>query len=156
MNLLKAQVVARDGRLAPGSATANSTCPSRSCTTSRPSRYEGAEVALGFRPEHMRPRDGAAAQLRGSVLVVELLGSELLAHIEVRAEQVLSDAVLEGSTVKRTSTRRCSRCEAEHMTTVIGRFDPETRVGVGEAIELAVNPAKLHLFDLETGLAIVG
>ena len=41
-------------------------------------------------------------------------------------------------------------------TTVIGRFDPETRVGVGETIELAVNPAKLHLFDLESGLAIVG
>lgn len=55
----------------------------------------------------------------------------------------------------RTSTKRCSRLE-EQTTTVIGRFDPETRVGVGEPIELAVNPAKLHLFDLESGLAIVG
>ena len=39
---------------------------------------------------------------------------------------------------------------------MIGRFDPETRVGAGDAIELAVNPAKLHVFDLESGLAIVG
>ena len=44
----------------------------------------------------------------------------------------------------------------EQTTTVIGRFDPETRVGVGETIEPAVNPDKLHLFDLESGLAIVG
>ena len=46
----------------------------------------------------------------------------------------------------------------EQTTTVIGRFDPETRVGVGvgETIELAVDPAKLHLFDLESSLAIVG
>ena len=55
----------------------------------------------------------------------------------------------------RTSTKRCSRLE-EQTTTVIGRFDPETRVGVCETIELAVDPAKLHLFDLESGLAIVG
>ena len=39
---------------------------------------------------------------------------------------------------------------------MIGRFDPETRVRPGDAIDLAVNPAKLHLFDLESGLAIVG
>ena len=63
--------------------------------------YEGREVALGFRPEHIRPQNGAPRpQLRGSVLVVESLGSELLAHVEVAAEQVLSEEVLEGSTVE--------------------------------------------------------
>ena len=157
MNLLEAQVVAPNGRLAARIGDCEFDLPESFVHDAPALRaYEGREVALGFRPEHIRPRDGAAAQLRGSVLVVESLGSELLAHIEIRAEQVLSDAVLEGSTVEEDEHETLLSLEAEHMTTVIGRFDPETRVGVGEAIELAVNPAKLHLFDLETGLAIVG
>ncbi len=156
MNLLKAQIVGRDGGLAAriGDQEFELPAPAVQSTPALPA-YEGREVALGFRPEHIRPENnGGAAQLRGSVLVVESLGSELLAHIEIRAEQVLSEDVLEGSTVEQDEHETLLAME-EHTTTVIGRFDPETRVGVGEAIELAVNPAKLHLFDLESGLAIV-
>ena len=69
---------------------------------------------------------------------------------------MLSEAVLEGSTVEQDEREMLLSLDTEHTTTVVGRFDPETRVGVGETIELAVNPAKLHLFDLESGLAIVG
>jgi multiple sugar transport system ATP-binding protein len=157
MNLLKAQIVGDDGRLAARLGDRVFDLPEPLVQAAPALReYEGREVALGFRPEHIRPENGgAAAQLRGSVLVVESLGSELLVHIEVRAEQVLSEAVLEGSTEQDEHETLLS-LEAEHTTTVIGRFDPETRVGVGETIELAVNPAKLHLFDLESGLAIVG
>ena len=68
----------------------------------------------------------------------------------------MSEAVLEGSTLEQDEVETLLALEAEHTTTVIGRFDPETRIGVGATVELAVNPAKLHLFDLESGLAIVG
>jgi multiple sugar transport system ATP-binding protein len=158
MNLLKAQIVGRDSRLSARLGDRDVDLPETLVHRAPALRgYEGREVALGFRPEHVRPENGGAAQLEGSVLVVESLGSELLAHVEIRAEQVLSEAVLEGSTVDQDEHETLLAMEtAEHTTTVIGRFDPETRVGVGETIQLAVNPAKLHLFDLESGLAIVG
>jgi multiple sugar transport system ATP-binding protein len=156
MNLLKARIVSRDGRLTARLGDQALELPESFVQAAPALRtYEGREVALGFRPEHLRPESGEAAQLQGSVLVVESLGSELLAHVEIRAEQVLSDAVLEGSTVEQDEHATLLAVE-EHTTTVIGRFDPEARVGVGEPIGLAVNPAKLHLFDLESGLAIVG
>ena len=153
MNLLKAEIVRRDGGLA---ARLGGRDFELSDELDAPALrgYERREVALGFRPEHIRPQNGAPAQLRGSVLVVESLGSELLAHVEITAERVLSDAVVEG-TVEQDEHETLLATE-ERTTTVVGRFDPETRVWPGDAIELAVNPAKLHLFDLESGLAIVG
>ena len=90
------------------------------------------------------------------MLVVESLGSELLAHIKISAEQVLSEEVIEGSTDQEDEHELLLAREGERTTTVIGRFDPESRVRPGEAIDLAVNPARLHLFDLESSLAIVG
>jgi multiple sugar transport system ATP-binding protein len=156
MNLLKAEVVRRDGRVAVRLRDRDLDLPDQ-LTHGAPALrgYEGREVAVGFRPEHVRPQNGAAPTLRGSVLVVESLGSELLAHVEIPAEQVLSEDVLEGSTVEQDEHETLLTTE-ERTTTVIGRFDPETRIGAGEAIELAVNPTKLHLFDLESGLAILG
>jgi multiple sugar transport system ATP-binding protein len=155
MNLLKAQIVGRDGRVSARLGDRDIDLPEAPPALRG---YEGREVALGFRPEHVRPANGGpAAQLQGSVLIVESLGSELLVHVEVRAEQVLSDAVLEGSTVQQDEHETLLAMEGEaRTTTVIGRFDPETRVTAGQTIELAINPAKLHLFDLESGLAISG
>ena len=37
----------------------------------------------------------------------------------------------------------------------IGRFDPGTRVRVGEVHQVAVNTAKLHFFDPQTRAAII-
>ena len=158
MNLLKARIVGSDGRFSARLGDREFALPEALVAGAPVLRaYEGQDVALGFRPEHLRPQNGgAAAQLRGSVLVVESLGSELLAHVEIQAEQVLSEAVLEGSTVEQDEREVLLSLDTEHTTTVVGRFDPETRVGVGDTIELSVNPAKLHLFDLESGLAIVG
>ena len=158
MNLLKAQIVGRNGGLSarrrrPGARAARADGHRRS----RPSRLRGAggraRLPAGARAPGERWGRG---QLRGSVLVVESLGSELLAHIEISAEQVLSEEVIEGSTVEEDEHELLLAREGERTTTVIGRFDPETRVRPGEAIDLAVNPARLHLFDLESGLAIVG
>jgi multiple sugar transport system ATP-binding protein len=119
--------------------------------------YEGRTVALGFRPEHLRAgaNGGVGRGLRGSVLVVESLGSELLAHIEVAAEQVTTEAVLEGAV--EVEERDALLADAQAWTsTVVGRFDPETRVRAGDTIDVAVNSAKLHVFDLDSGLAVAG
>src|SRR5206468_1569844 len=60
-------------------------------------RRAGGTLALGIRPEHLEDAAFAAdgARLRGRVVTTELLGAELLAHVEVAAEPVVTEEVLE-------------------------------------------------------------
>jgi hypothetical protein len=39
-------------------------------------------------------------------------------------------------------------------TPFVARFGPRTRVGAGDRIELYVDTARTHFFDLDTGLSI--
>ncbi|WP_369525205.1 hypothetical protein [Faecalibaculum rodentium] len=34
------------------------------------------------------------------------------------------------------------------------RVDPESKTQVGDEVELSFNPARIHVFDIETGRAI--
>jgi multiple sugar transport system ATP-binding protein len=121
------------------------------------SRYEGREIAIGLRPEHLRPDSGgSAAFLPGTVVVVESLGPEVLAHIEVGARQVLSEDVLEGTVGEEERDALVGVGGGADRSIVIGRFDPETRLAPGDRIELGIDTAKMHVFDLETGLIVHG
>jgi hypothetical protein len=40
------------------------------------------------------------------------------------------------------------------VATVLAALPPEDRAAVGERIELALDPRRLHVFQLETGLAL--
>jgi hypothetical protein len=42
----------------------------------------------------------------------------------------------------------------EHLVTLVGRFDAASRAAPDDDIEIVVNTAKLHFFDLETGNVI--
>ncbi len=131
-------------------------------TRRRPSLagYVGRKLALGIRPEHLEDgillRNGGA-RLKGRVLITEALGSEILAHVEIKAIPVVTEDVVEGAVVD----------EAEHelaadllesangnLSTFVGRFDPSSQVRPDDEIELVVDTEKLQFFDLETGYAI--
>jgi multiple sugar transport system ATP-binding protein len=131
-------------------------------TRRRPSLagYVGRKLALGIRPEHLEDgillRNGGA-RLKGRVLITEALGSEILAHVEIKATPVVTEDVVEGAVVD----------EAEHelaadllesangnLSTFVGRFDPSSQVRPDDEIELVVDTEKLQFFDLETGYAI--
>jgi multiple sugar transport system ATP-binding protein len=122
--------------------------------------YVGRKLALGIRPEHLEDgillRNGGA-RLKGRVLITEALGSEILAHVEIKATPVVTEDVVEGAVVD----------EAEHelaadllesangnLSTFVGRFDPSSQVRPDDEIELVVDIEKLQFFDLETGYAI--
>jgi multiple sugar transport system ATP-binding protein len=122
--------------------------------------YVGRKLALGIRPEHLEDgilsRNGGA-RLKGRVLITEALGSEILAHVEMKATPVVTEDVVEGAVVD----------EAEHeiaadllesadggRTTFVGRFDPSSKVRPDDEVELVVDTEKLQFFDLETGYAI--
>ena len=106
--------------------------------------YDGHDVAVGVRPEHLE--DAALAReandvLSGTVSIREGLGSEVLLHVELGAQVVSSDG---------TSTTVSDKATA----TVVARVDPHTGAKEGDAVRLAVDVSQLHLFDLTTGHAI--
>jgi multiple sugar transport system ATP-binding protein len=119
-------------------------------------RYADRAVGLGIRPEHLRDATGESrARLRGTVRATEALGSELLVHIDVEAEPVLTDEVREvAGDVDAAALERLESEALERRTVLIARLETQARPSVDEPIEVGVDTRRLHFFDLDTGLAI--
>ncbi|MEY2754676.1 MAG: Maltodextrin import ATP-binding protein MsmX, partial [Actinomycetota bacterium] len=106
--------------------------------------YDGQDVAVGIRPEHLE--DATLAReandtLTGTVTIREGLGSEVLLHVELNAQVVSSDGASTTISDKGTAS-------------LVARVDPHTGVKEGDSVRLAVDVSQLHLFDLSTGRAI--
>jgi multiple sugar transport system ATP-binding protein len=89
--------------------------------------YKGQHVTLGVRPEDLHVATGADGPERcfdAVVEVVEPLGSEIL--LDVRAG----------------------------TASMVARVEPTVRVKVHESLRLALEPARMHFFDLKTEQAI--
>ena len=138
MNLLKGRIerdgettscVVGESRLPLGNGTAGAALAA----------YEGAELAVGIRPEHLgTPGAGADGwpRLPGRVRFVELLGSERLVQLELDATPIAASEASPAQAI------------------VTARFDAHAPIAAGENTELAVATDHLHFFDLATGEAI--
>jgi multiple sugar transport system ATP-binding protein len=142
MNLLrgKYQVNGSGGSVRLGSATVSISQPPPSLAA-----YNGQDVAVGIRPEHLAEATGGngdLSALSGIVTVREGLGSEVIVHVEVDAHGVdtadVRDA-LEGGT---------------HGQVITARLPPTTKLHVDDTATVHVNGDQMHLFDLQTGNAI--
>jgi multiple sugar transport system ATP-binding protein len=125
--------------------------------------YTGRTVALGVRPEHLQDaalaghRGEGAGVLRGRVVTTELLGSEVLAHVEVDAAPVVTQEVLEVAGDTDRALAEDLRSDAsERRTTFVCRFPTETAVRAGDEALVSVATDKLQFFDLETETAVRG
>ncbi len=115
--------------------------------TKRPGLREfiGRPVIVGIRPEDMEDpsfadQAGQGNHLSTTVTLVEALGAEIMVHFQLDARIVDSgdpDAPDEAA--------------AGHA---VARFDPRSRVRIGDEIELAVTTENMHFFNPETHLAI--
>jgi multiple sugar transport system ATP-binding protein len=116
--------------------------------------YAGRTVILGVRPEDLEDAalaPGAAPdrRLRGSVVLREALGSEIVAHFDIDARPALTDDVRElAADVGEELTN-----QAPH-TTMVGRFRADSAVHAGQQAEVAVDTRALHFFDPDTGAGI--
>ena len=100
--------------------------------------YVGREIAVGIRPE-AHGEDGTA-QLTVDVDLVEMLGSELLVHATIDAPSVrMGDTGVEVDS---------------GPSTVVASLDPRATARAGEQLTLALDPNRLHAFDLASGQAI--
>jgi multiple sugar transport system ATP-binding protein len=157
MNLVQARVDRADGALA---ARVGDQALTVSSSARGLEAYVGRTVGLGIRPEHLRDASaetGAPAErrLRGTVLLTEALGSEVLAHLEIPGEPVVTEEVLEVAGDVDPSVRyELEAEEREGRSVFVARLDMDARGRPDETLELVCDPRRLHFFDLETGLAI--
>ena len=116
--------------------------------------YEGRTIILGIRPEDLEdaalaPETAPDRRLRGSVVLREALGSEIVAHFDIDARPALTDDVRElAADVGKELTN-----QAPH-TTMVGRFRADSAVHAGQQAEVAVDTRALHFFDPDTGAGI--
>ncbi|HEY1280532.1 MAG TPA: sn-glycerol-3-phosphate ABC transporter ATP-binding protein UgpC [Acidimicrobiales bacterium] len=119
--------------------------------------YDGRSVAVGIRPEDMydvdeKPDAPADQRLHASVLLTEALGSEVVVHFTVDAPKVETEHAKE--LAADAGADELVGVLEQEGTPFVARFGPRTRVGAGDRIELFVDTARTHFFDLDTGLSI--
>jgi multiple sugar transport system ATP-binding protein len=121
MNLFAATVTGGGATLQAGSFSVPVPPPLRAAAA----RHEGREVTVGVRPEDVsEPPPGGAASLAPlslTVAVVELLGHEVIVHGRAGDDEL------------------------------VAYLDPHRAPKADDRIELAVDAAKIHLFDPQTG-----
>ena len=107
--------------------------------------FEGKPVIFGIRPEDLydsKLESGSRlAAIPAMVKSMEELGHERIAHLNIDAVRIDSgdpDAVEDLSGAANT----------------VAKFEPVSAVMPGDAINLAIDAAKLHFFDPQTYLAI--
>jgi multiple sugar transport system ATP-binding protein len=163
MNLIDGRLIERDGGLTAILGEQELAVPD-SLVNARPRlrSYAGQNVAVGIRPESLedaavQPDAPAGRRLRGRVALMEALGAEMLAHVDFLAKPVVRDEVIEGAAEgEQALAESLERSAAELRMTLVGRFDANSQAKPDQEIELVVDTAKLHFFDLDTGLAIDG
>jgi multiple sugar transport system ATP-binding protein len=89
------------------------------------------------------------------VRLVEALGSERLVHLDIEADPVLTEDVLEIARDTDAAVAQSLEQEAQtHKVPTVARFDPRSRTRSGEEVMLSVDVARLHFFDLESGVTV--
>jgi multiple sugar transport system ATP-binding protein len=161
MNLLRARLERENGQLvcvvgAQRLAVPPATVAARAGLEAR----VGDTIGVGVRPEHVQDATvatGAPAgrRLRGQAVATELLGSDMLVHIEIEAEPVLTAEVIEVAADIDATTAEELREEAEKSrTTIVCRFDAHSRIRVDDSVEIVLTTERMHFFDLSSGASI--
>ena len=143
MNLLRGRYETNGAgaTLKVGSATLSIAQPPASLAD-----YNGRDVAVGIRPEHLSEAGGdnsGVNSINGTVTVREGLGSEVIVHLEVDA-----------SGVDTADVRDALEGEVTTMQTVTAKLPPTTKLRIDDKATLHLDPAHIHLFDLHSGLAL--
>ncbi|HXF73072.1 MAG TPA: sn-glycerol-3-phosphate ABC transporter ATP-binding protein UgpC [Actinomycetota bacterium] len=161
MNMVEAELARVDGGLAVRFGDVTLGIDERALAE-RPAlrAYEGRKVVVGIRPEDMEDASLVAdapadRRLRAVVDLREALGSEILIHFQVRAPMVLTEDTKELAVdVGAEALEHLVARARDAVSTFVAQLNPRTGAREGEPIELVVDTARMHFFDLDTGLGI--
>ncbi len=117
--------------------------------------YLDDRVAMGVRSEDLRDVASvtgwpADRRLRGTVMMVESLGSEAVVYFGVAAPPVGVEVGSEEVAAAGSFSLQPG------VTPFVARFPPRSRVQAGDPLEVGVDTSRLQFFDLVTGSAIRG
>ena len=113
----------------------------------------GRSVVAGVRPEHISDAavaDAGTRRLRGVVSEREALGSDTLVHVRLDGARRLPRAVRERAHDVEDVTELDELAE-DDAAIFVARFEPTTRIDIGDAVGLALQADSLQFFDRETG-----
>jgi multiple sugar transport system ATP-binding protein len=115
---------------------------------------EGQRVILGIRPEDIEDASlaGDGERLSAVVDIREDMGSEVFVHFGVGGRAVQTEEV---TAAVGEDAAEVAQVEAGAKGNVwAARLDRDTRAAEGQTVHLAVDTARLHFFDPETGEGI--
>ena len=117
----------------------------------------GQQVAVGMRPEHFtRHVDGVgdgAVWSDLTVTLVEMLGAEMLVHLETAVPPILSEDLRAAMDDDEAFAAK-ERNAAAGRQQFVARFDPGDPPRIGETITVGFRTEHVHVFDLDTGAAL--
>ncbi|MDT4938563.1 MAG: multiple sugar transport system ATP-binding protein [Pseudonocardiales bacterium] len=156
MNFLSATLHRDDGDRYSVSVGTDTLELPQSLPVARPAlaTYVDKPIIVGIRPEEMD--DGAVAgthpgrMLHGITELVEPLGSDLMTHLSIDAQEAtgLDDIAELAADTGDTMPL------AENQATVVARFSARSHVKVGDPVQITVATEQLHFFDATTGSAV--
>ena len=128
MNFFEAKLVGSDTALAVESQVFRLEVPEKWTADLKP--HLGSAVALGLRPEDIYVRADLPAGITGSAVQArlefqEMMGNEIFLHL------------------------------VDNGDSFVARVSPRARVIAGEAVDLMIDTAKIHLFDRQTQAALL-
>ncbi len=126
------------------------------------SRFQGRPVVVGIRPEDIEDAavlGDTSEDQRISVVcdIREDMGSEVYMHFNVAGVAVATKEVVEALVVdapEDAETRQAAERARGAGVSFVARLHRDTEARERRPLELAVDVARLHFFDPETGLAI--
>jgi multiple sugar transport system ATP-binding protein len=116
----------------------------------RPTVGSSGSVILGIRPQDFRDArttDGTLPTIEIEVAVVEELGSATHVLFTIEAPPVDVDSVRAAS----DDRERATLLATDRRALFTAEVDEGTPVRPGERLRLALDPARLHFFDRESG-----
>ena len=120
--------------------------------------YDGHELAVGIRPEHLgdtRTADASLPRLQGEVRFTEALPPERLVYATIAAPPVVTDEVIEiAKDVDDAAVERLEEFAGEEFVLACARFDISLPEPARGPVEFAVVADRIHFFDLGSGTAI--
>jgi multiple sugar transport system ATP-binding protein len=109
------------------------------------------DVIVGIRPEALHPAARGEPAIEGRVELLESLGSDVLAHLEVDAPAVLAGERLEAAQEIHGTDAAPDNTAGARLT---ARLEPPVRAAVGESVRLGIGPERLHFFEPRTERAL--
>jgi multiple sugar transport system ATP-binding protein len=117
----------------------------------RPARDAPRRIVLGMRPESFEDAAFATSELptiEVGVVVLEELGSDAHVFFHVDAPRITHEAI-------EAEGEDDDQLVAEEQALLNARVDPRTEARIGSSLQLAVDPARFHFFEPETGASLL-